>query len=323
MPLSPRRPDHGWACLALLLATVIWALSFPFIKTVLQIQQGLAPEGGSWFWAALLVMMRFGLAGLVLLAWCGRTLRTTTRSEVWQGCGLGVFGGLGLLLQVDGLAYTEASTSAFITQLYVILIPLWDALWHRRRPSVWVWTSASLVLIGLAILARFDWRALKLGRGEFETVLSALFFTAQILWLDRPRFAGNRVALFTLMMFGVTALLFLPLFLATLPELATLPRAYASGTVAGLMLALTLGCTLFCYSMMNRWQPRVTPTEAGLIYAVEPLFASFYALFLPAWLSGLAGIHYANETLTPRLLVGGGLITIANVLVQWRAVRKS
>ncbi len=322
MPTSSRRPDHWWACLALFLATIIWAISFPFIKTVLQIQQGLAPEGGSWLLAALLVMMRFGLAGLVLLAWCGRTLRTTTRSELWQGCGLGVFGGLGLLLQVDGLAYTEASTSAFITQLYVILLPLWDVLWHRRRPSVWVWSSAGLVLIGMAILARFDWHTFRLGRGEFETVLSTLFFAGQILWLDRPRFAGNRVALFTLVMFGVTTLLFLPLVLATLPSFGTLPRVYSSGTACVLMLALTLGCTLFCYSMMNRWQPRVTPTEAGLIYAVEPLFASCYALFLPAWLSGLAGIHYANETLTPRLLVGGSLITLANVLIQWRAVQK-
>jgi len=58
--------------------------------------------------------------------------------------------------------------------------------------------------------------------------------------------------------------------------------------------------------------------EAGLIYSVEPVLTSILALFLPACISMWAGIHYANETLTARLLIGGGLVTAANVLVQKR-----
>ena len=41
-------------------------------------------------------------------------------------------------------------------------------------------------------------------------------------------------------------------------------------------------------------------------------------LILPALLSAWAGIHYPNETATWTLLVGGGLITVANVLLQLR-----
>jgi hypothetical protein len=37
---------------------------------------------------------------------------------------------------------------------------------------------------------------------------------------------------------------------------------------------------------------------------------------LPGWFSGWAGFTYANESVTFQLLVGGGLITAANVLVQ-------
>ena len=59
-------------------------------------------------------------------------------------------------------------------------------------------------------------------------------------------------------------------------------------------------------------------TEAGLIYCVEPIFASALALFLPALLSVWAGINYPNETATWTLLAGGGLITAANVLLQLR-----
>jgi hypothetical protein len=67
---------------------------------------------------------------------------------------------------------------------------------------------------------------------------------------------------------------------------------------------------------MNRWQPEVSATEAGLIYATEPVFASIFALFLPAWIAGLTGINYANETITSHLLWGGGLVLLATVLLQ-------
>ena len=68
--------------------------------------------------------------------------------------------------------------------------------------------------------------------------------------------------------------------------------------------------------MMNRWQKFVTATEAGLIYSIEPVIASLLSLFLPAIFSLWAGINYANEELTVRLFVGGGLIMAANILLQ-------
>ena len=47
---------------------------------------------------------------------------------------------------------------------------------------------------------------------------------------------------------------------------------------------------------MNTWQPKITATEAGLIYCVEPIFGSGMALFLPALFSAWAAIDYPNET---------------------------
>jgi drug/metabolite transporter (DMT)-like permease len=66
---------------------------------------------------------------------------------------------------------------------------------------------------------------------------------------------------------------------------------------------------------MTHWQPRVTSTQAGLIYATEPVFASAWALFLPGWYSGFVGIRYANEHLSWQLFAGGGLILVANLLL--------
>jgi drug/metabolite transporter (DMT)-like permease len=68
--------------------------------------------------------------------------------------------------------------------------------------------------------------------------------------------------------------------------------------------------------MMNQWQKYVTATEAGIIYCLEPVCTALYVLVVPAWLGKFAGVTYENETLTTALLVGGGLVTLANLLLQ-------
>ena len=117
-------------------------------------------------------------------------------------------------------------------------------------------------------------------------------------------------------MFFVMALLCVPLVLATSPGTAAWLRAYASPAASGFLVVLVSLCTLGGYLLMNRWQRQVTATEAGLIYCIEPVLASALALFLPGWLSAWTDLPYGNERLTARLLVGGGLVTAANVLLQ-------
>jgi drug/metabolite transporter (DMT)-like permease len=105
---------------------------------------------------------------------------------------------------------------------------------------------------------------------------------------------------------------------ATAPSAAACVRVFSSPATLGFLAVLVILCTLGAYTLMNRWQPYVTSTEAGLIYCLEPVLASLLALFVPFWLSRWAGISYANEHLTARLLLGGGLVTAANVLLQSR-----
>jgi len=102
------------------------------------------------------------------------------------------------------------------------------------------------------------------------------------------------------------------------PTWPALLKPWTSPAWLTLTLTLTAFCTLGAYSIMNAWQPKISTTEAGLIYCIEPIFGSALALFLPGLLSIWVGIHYANETATWTLLAGGSLITIANVLLQLR-----
>lgn len=300
----------------LVLGTVFWSLSFPTMKAVTMAQQAMLPEASSWFTAALCMVYRFVIATAVMLVWCWPTLRRLSRLEVWEGVGLGAFASVGLILQMDGLAYTEASTSAFLTQCYCLIIPLWLGLLERRWPSPTVLVCCGLVVAGVGVLSELDWRTFHLGRGEWETLLASVVFTGQILWLQRPRFAGTNVNHFTLVMFAVIALLCLPVAWLTAPNPGSMLRAYGTPALGFFLGILVLFSTLGGYLLMNAWQPKVSATQAGLIYCTEPLFASLAALVLPAWWSSLARIDYPNEVLGASLLVGGGLITLANVLMQ-------
>jgi len=239
-----------------------------------------------------------------------------TRREIKEGMGLGLFAAIGLLLQMDGLAYTSASTSAFLTQFYCVLIPLIVACRERRWPSGLAVLSVVLVLCGVALLSEADWQNISIGRGEWETLAGSTIFTGQILWLQRPEFTGNNVSRFTLVMFLTITLACAPVAVLTTHRPVHWITAYANVPALVLLAAMILFSTLGGYGLMNRWQPFVSATQAGLIYCAEPVLASAYALFLPAWVSAWAGIEYPNELLGPNLLWGGGLITIANVLIQ-------
>jgi drug/metabolite transporter (DMT)-like permease len=313
-------PKHLRACVWLLATTAVWGLSFPFIKSTWLAQKSQAPELSSFLFAAMLAAFRFALAGIIIALISLRTLPAMTKLELQQGVGLGIFGGLGILFQMDGLAHTSASTSAFLTQFYCLVIPIWVAWRSRALPKLAVVLSSAMVLGGVAVLSQFDWRQFRMGRGEAETIVAAIFFAGQILWLERPRYAQNRVTHFTIVMFGVIALLMLPLVAFTAPSARVVLEAYSSPQALALAGVITLACTLGAYTVMNLWQPHVTATEAGLIYCVEPLCASIFATFLPGWISRLTGIDYPNEHVTIHLVIGGGLITAANVLMQIEAM---
>jgi len=221
-----------------------------------------------------------------------------------------------VLLQTDGLRFTAASTSAFLTQFSAILIPLWLACRRRRRPGLRVMASCVLVLIGVAILSHFHWRNAHFGRGEWETLLASVFFSGQILALDDEGFAGNDVGRMTAVMFAILGLAFTAVALAAAPNLRTAGLPWLSPPWIILSFLLAGVCTLGGFLVMNTWQPKISATEAGLLYTVEPIFGSIFALFIPALLAHWTGIAYGNEKATLQLLVGGGLITLANVLIH-------
>ncbi len=310
------RDHRPRAIFMLLLATMAWGYSFPGMKALMLALDVALPGRSEWFFSALLIGARFALAGLLLLAARPRALAEMRAGEWRQGIGLGVFAGAGMLFQADGLHYAAASSVAFLTQFTAVLVPLFCVWRDRRLPSARTILCVAMVLAGVGILGRFDWRAMRLGRGEFETLFGTAFFTAQILWLDHPRFRGNDSGRMSIAMFATIALVLAPVWIAHSHSLADAAVLFATPQIGAVFLSVTLVCSIVAFLLMNRFQPHVDATSAGIVYCAEPLFATVFALFLPVPLGRWLGVGYANELFTPHLLLGGGLITAANILIS-------
>ncbi len=313
----PMTVSRNLAVLCLVAACLGWALSFPVMKGLALYQTILLPGAGSWFISSWCLALRFGLAGVILALVMLPRLKRFTRREAEQAAVLGLITAGGMLLQMDGLSWTEASTSAFLTQGYAVFIPLWFALRHWRRPHVLVIVAVLLVVLGCGILAQVDPARLALGRGELETLAAAAVFTVQILLIESPRYAGNDPLRMSSLAFAITGIALVPVALASAPSPDALWLVYAQAGPLICLGMLVLFSTLGAMVLMFVFQPRVGALAAGITYGCEPVFASALAMILPAWLSGLLGISYANETLTPHLILGGALVLAAVVLIQF------
>ena len=332
-------PKHQ-AIIALVLMTAIWGTSFPMMKCLnLQADQyfGLSADGAPIAFriaaAAWIIAMRFSLAFVLFLCFFRDTLRRVRRPHIQAGIAIGAMFFAGLVLQVVGLATIPASRSGFLTSLVVVFIPLISTLQRRQVPRLTVLFAGVIAMIGVSILTgliQFDRHGISVAedavgrwtRGDLLTVMSAVFFSYQIVLVDTYGKRYESIA-FTPSMFAATAicawlLLFGLFFLGPRGDQPLEIRQWVSlGSKPqfwGLIAALSILPTLVAFALMNKFQPLISAVQAGIIYTLEPVFASAFAMFLPGILSALCVVSYANESFTLPLLIGGALVIAANVI---------
>lgn len=251
--------------------TVTTGISFVLFRASVLAQLPFAVGESTWFISAHNLVPRFLLGALLLFAiYRGRVFQLT-RSEWTQAVFLATTSFSGCLLQNDGLQRTSAATTAFLTQFYVILIPLWWALLHRKRPSWSVVVAGAMVLVGVAVLARMDWHTFRIGRGEAEVLAATVFFSFMLSSLNWPAFAGNRAERTSMIMFLIEAGLFAIVAVATCRDSTHWFAPYTSPSWLALMVVTAVFGTAGPFVVMNHWQRFITPTEAGLLYCFGPV----------------------------------------------------
>ncbi len=210
-------------------------------------------------------------------------------------CGLAMFAATNLQqLGINVPGVTEGK-SAFITALYIVLVPLLG-LFFRRRVPVLTWLGVVLAAGGLYLLCAMGETGF--GRGEALLLLCALAFAVQILLVDHfaPLVDGVRLSR---MQFLVVGILNLPLMLL-------IERPTGAVILAHLpeLLYLGLMSSGVGYTLQILGQRDTNPTTASLLMSLESVFGA-----LAGWLigSGNMGVYE---------WIGSGLMFAAIVLAQ-------
>ncbi len=277
--------------LVLIFITMVWGGTF------LVVHRAMAHSGPFFF-----VGLRFATASLLLAFFFRRYLKQVTWLEIKAGAliGLSIAGGYGL--QTWGMQTISSSQSAFITALYVPVVPLLQWLFLRRPPGLMAWLGILLAFTGLVLVAGPQDGSLTLNAGEIATLLSTLAIAAEIILISR--YAGQvdvrRVTLIQLMVASACA------FVLMIPNGESVPAM----SKPLLLSALGLGAASALIQVTMNWAQRsVSPTRATVIYAGEPVWA------------GVVG-RLAGERLPAAALLGAALIVCGVIVSELRIRRK-
>jgi drug/metabolite transporter (DMT)-like permease len=235
--------------------------------------------------------VRFLIGGAALALLGARRRRTT--GELRHGVAGGVALLVGYVLQTVGLQYTTPSTSAFITYLLVVFVPIITFVALRRRPHPLTLVGLVLAVAGLVLLT--GGADMSLGRGEVLTLGCAVAFAAHIVILGETADRHDAIRL-TCVQVTTVGLACLAVSVVA-GGLAMPATAWAAAAFTGIF------ATALAFFAMVWAQRVVSPSRAALILLLEPVFAA-----LLAWVTG--------DEMTAATLAGGALILGAVVVAE-------
>ncbi|MBQ7373216.1 MAG: DMT family transporter, partial [Clostridia bacterium] len=132
--------------LLLVLVTIVWGSSFVVLKDTLSTL-------GNGHFTFFILASRFIISSVALIAICWKKFITIKKSAFIKGLILGfiLFGAYSV--QTIGLRYTSASKNAFLTSVYVVLVPFLSWLFLKKKPTLKNYVATALCFVGIAFVA--------------------------------------------------------------------------------------------------------------------------------------------------------------------------
>ena len=290
-----------YSALLMLLAAAIWGFAFSAQKTA-ALDAFTIGAVRSLFAAIFLLGV---IAALDVAFRSGRRLFSRknkyfvdfNKTELIGGvcCGL-VLAGASALQQSGISSGTDAGKAAFITALYVLIVPI-IGLAIRRRSPINVWVSVAIAVVGFWLLCiKGDFT---MAPSDLLVLLCAFVFALHIIVIDHfsPRCDGVRMSCIQFFVaFIVNALVALivesPISFAAIGE-SILPLLY-----------LGIGSSGIAYTLQIVGQRDAHPAAAAVILSLESVF-------------GVAGSAILlGERMTTREYAGCVIVFLAVILSQ-------
>ncbi len=319
---SPKISRNAMAHLSMLAVVMLWGAMFVVIK------EALAEIAPQWFNA---IRMAIAFACLALVY--RRQWRQLTREGWLFGAAAGGSLAIGYVFQTQGLVYTTATNSAFITALVVVIVPILATIPGMRPPDhgtpEWTaWAGALVALLGVALLmlpAHARWTSLfqaggQEGLGNLLTLVCAVGFSLYVIALAHAAGRANFEQLILLQIGFAMVFLTIGALIMEPPSASTLVHLLAPGgplrqpLVPLSLLVAGVLATAVAFGVQTWAQQAIPAANIAVILTLEPVFA---------WLTAFVAL---KEKLELRRGVGAilvlfGIVT-AEILPRWRRRRR-
>lgn len=273
--------------IALLFTTLIWGGGFVAVKDALN---SITP--------LYMMAVRFLLASILMGLVFFKTIKKTTKRDILHGSIVGVFLFTGFATQTIGLQYTTVGKQAFLTALYVVIIPFLVWAVEKKRPDMYSIFSTILALSGIGFLNLTDGFKLSMNFGDWLTLICSVFFAAHIVAISHFAKKSNPIILsvtqmlFTGVLSLISAILFEPKF-----------NGISKGAFVSIFY-LVVFSTMLAFLIQNIAQKYAHPNHVGVILCLESVFGAILSVII------------LHEVFTSHMVLGCIAIFIAIVISE-------
>lgn len=280
--------------IGLIVTTIIWGSSFVVMKNSVAV---LSPT--------YLLALRFTIAGTALTVVFWKRVKKMKKSDLLCGGLLGIFLFISYFFQTYGLKYTTASKNAFITTLYVILVPFLHWFFNKKKPTENNMAAAVIAVFGLALLSLE--KDLSVNPGDFLTFICGFFFALHIVFIDRYTQSHDPVGLTVTQMVVAAALSWI-----VAPIMGErLDFAVIDKVILTNLLYLGIFGTMIAFLLQNVGQKRLSPNTSSILLSFESVFGLIFSVI------------FLGEEMTPKLAAGCALMFASVVLSEYKKKEKS
>ncbi|UYP44647.1 hypothetical protein NEF87_000932 [Candidatus Lokiarchaeum ossiferum] len=200
-------------------------------------------------------------------------------------------------LQTIGIKLTTATKSAFITGLNVIMVPIFIAIFYKKKVPVKIWISTVLALLGVSIMTFGGFDSIELG--DILVLICDVFYALYIIYLDNNLKHVDTIGFSIILVFLLSFCSFIVSFIFEPIDQIFGDLSSQIFTLGNLWIMLYMGvvATMIATLTQTFGQRHVNSTRTAIIFALEPLFATFFAVL-------------GNESLNWQTIIGGIIIIL-------------